>query len=104
MLLYLLFLLLLYYQIHIYRIGRYSVRKTVHKGGFTQIEVVQAKSEYLPTIYCKDDFEGTVLGFEIQTTSYGALPVEEIKKLIADMEEAVATVEILEKEFTENKN
>lgn len=90
------------YQVYIYKIGRYSVRKTVHKGGFTQLEVLHSKSEYLPMIYCKDDLEGNVLGFEIQTTSYGSLPIEEIKKMIANMEEAIATAEILTKEFVKN--
>lgn len=86
--------------VEIYEIAGYEVKVVTYEGGYKHINVREKRSDYLPTIYCRDDDDnGKVLDFEIQTTSYGSLPVDEIKKMIAGLEEAVAVVEVLRKEF-----
>lgn len=85
----------------LYTIGEYEVDVTIYDSGYKSIHV-RAKdysARYLPCIYCKDNFEGKVLGFEIQTTSYGALNTDEIKKVIEGYNKALEVVEVLTKEF-----
>ena len=60
----------------------------------------KARENYLPEIHYLEDFFGkTEPRIEIQTTSYGALNPEEIKKVIAGYQEALEAAEILTKEF-----
>ena len=55
---------------------------------------------YFPEIYYEDDIFGEYKPqFKIQTTSYGAMNPEEIKKVIAGYQEAMEAVEILTKNF-----
>ena len=82
-----------------YRIGRYTVKLVRYIDGSIYIAVGKERADYLPEIYGRSNYEGTVLGFEIQTTSYGALSVEETKKMIDGLNEAIEVVEILTKEF-----
>lgn len=57
-------------------------------------------NNYFPEIYYEDDFFGEEKPrFEIQTTAYGAMNPEEIKKVIAGYQEALEAVEILTKNF-----
>ena len=86
-------------KIELYEIADYTVKVVSHDCGLRWINIRERKSEYLPTIYCRDDMEGNVLGFEIQTTSYGSIPTTEIKKMVEALEMAVEVAEILTKEF-----
>lgn len=86
-------------KIELYEIADYTVKVISRDCGLRWITIREGKKEYLPTIYCRDDMEGNVLGFEIQTTSYGSLPTDEIKKMVEALETAVEVAEILTKEF-----
>ena len=55
---------------------------------------------YFPEIYYEDGIFGDEEPeFKIQTTSYGAMNPDEIKKIIAGYQEAIEAVEILTKNF-----
>lgn len=56
--------------------------------------------EYLPEIYYEDLWGEEK--FEIQTTSYGALSPDEIRKVVAGYQEAMLVVETLQKNFKIN--
>lgn len=82
-----------------YEIGNYKVKALTYSWG-RRVEVSsQSRERYLPDIYCRIDDEGEIVGFEVQTTSYGALPIEEVKKVIDGLNEAIEVVEILTKTF-----
>lgn len=86
--------------LELYEIARYTVRVCTYESGYKSIDVREERADYLPTIYCiTNDDNGDVLGFKIQTTSYGSLPVEEIRKVISGLEEAIQAAEILTAEF-----
>lgn len=86
-------------KLSIYTIADYTVR-VVDYGSFKSVSTQRTeRKEFLPEIYCRDDMEGNILGFEIQTTSYGAITVEEIQKMMKALKEAVEVVKVLEKEF-----
>ena len=85
-----------------YEIGGYKVRALTYSWG-KRVEVSSASKErYLPEIYCRTDDEGEILGFEVQTTSYGALPVDEVKKVIDGLNDAIEVVDILTKAFVKS--
>lgn len=87
-------------KVEIYEIGKYTVRKLIYSDGFSSIDIGRKeRADYLPEIYCRDDIEGNILDFEIQTTSYGSLSAEETQKMIAGLEEAVEVVNILTDNF-----
>lgn len=82
-----------------YIVGNYSVKVFTRDWG-TSVEIRKLnKQEYLPDIYSVDDMEGGIVGFEVQTTSYGSLPVDELRQVIAGLEEAAKVAEILTEEF-----
>ena len=83
-----------------YEIAGYKV-KEIHwfESGYRRVDLGYNKGEYMPDIYTKTTDDGTLIGFEIQTTSYGALSVEETKKVVAGLTTAIEVVEILTKEF-----
>lgn len=84
-----------------YEIGNYKVKALTYSWG-RRVEVSSLSRErYLPDIYCRTDDEGETVVFEVQTTSYGALPVDEVKKVVEGLNEAIAVVEILTKSFAE---
>lgn len=86
--------------LELYEIGMYTVRVVTHENGFKSITVGRiSRDRYLPEIYCRDDIDCNILGFDVQTTSYGALSVDEIKKVVAGLEEAMQVAEILNAEF-----
>lgn len=87
--------------LEVYEIGRYTVRVATYESGFRNITVRNERDDYLPEIYCRDDIEGRVLGFDVQTTSYGAISPDEIRKVIAGLEEATKVAEFLNMEFVE---
>ena len=77
-----------------YELGLYEVEETIFESGYASIRVSKDwKEEYLPEIYERNN------GFAIQTTSYGSLQAEELKKVIAGYEYAMEAVEILNREF-----
>ena len=84
----------------IFKIGSYTVnRVTVHEGGklvWSNVTVF-SKSDYAPEIRY-DDWSDKKQ-FKIQTTAYGALDAEEIKKVIAGYEEALEVVKVLTEKF-----
>lgn len=98
------------YEATTYTLGEnYMVEKyikTYNSGAtITDIQVGykdwrKARENYMPEIHYRDDFFGkTEPRIEIQTTSYGSLNPEEIKKVIAGYQEALEAAEILTKEF-----
>lgn len=88
-------------KVEVYEIGSYSVKVVTYPDRSHYITIrKEVGGEYLPDIYCRsNDDNGDVLGFEIQTTSYGAISVEETKKTIVALNEAIEVVETLEKHF-----
>ena len=88
-------------KVEVYEIGSYSTKVVTYPDHSLYITVrKEVGREYLPDIYCRhNDNDGSVLGFEIQTTSYGAISGEETKKMIAALNEAIEVVETLEKHF-----
>ena len=79
----------------LYTLGKYEVDVTTFESGYASIKVSKDwKEEYLPEIYERNN------GFAIQTTSYGSLQTEELKKVIAGYEYAMEAVEILNREFS----
>ena len=86
-----------------YEIGDYKVKDLTYSWGHRVEVSTRNRERYLPDIYCRTDDEGVIVGFEVQTTSYGALAAEEIKKVIAGLEEAVQVVEILTVKFVEKE-
>lgn len=86
-------------DVKIFEIGRYTVKEITYEGGYKSIEVRKATKGYTPEIYCIDDLDGNILGFEVQTTSYGSLRTNEIRKLIIALEEAAQVAEILTAKF-----
>lgn len=83
----------------IYEIAKYTVRVTTHNGGYRYIDIREERGEYIPAIYCRTDINGDAVGFEIQTTSYGALPINEMSKMVQALVEATTVAGILTKEF-----
>ena len=87
-------------MVETYEIAGYKVKKIRwFESGYERVDMGFAKGEYMPDIYTKTTDEGDLIGFEIQTTSYGALSVEETKKVVAGLTAAIEVVEILTKEF-----
>ena len=87
-------------KVEVYEIGNYSVKVVTYPSRAHYITVrKEVGGEYLPEIYCRDNDDGGVCGFEIQTTSYGAISAEETKKMIAALNEAVEIVNILTEKF-----
>lgn len=86
-----------------YTVERYITRYengNVYKRYSVNVRRDDRHENYIPEIYYWDDIFGEEKPrFEIQTTSYGALSPEEIKKVIAGYNEAVEAVEILTKNF-----
>ena len=86
--------------VDIYEIAGYIVKEiNWTNSGFRRVGLGYNKGEYMPEIYTRETDEGDLIGFEIQTTSYGALSVEETKKVVAGLTTAIEVVEILTKEF-----
>lgn len=84
----------------VYTITNYKIRVIKSSSGLMYIHVITNSNErYVPDIFCNDDCNGTILGFDIQTTSYGALNVEETKKMIKSLNEAISVVNILTETF-----
>lgn len=84
----------------VYKIANYKVRVIKSQSNLTYIHVITNSNErYIPDIFCNDDCNGTILGFDIQTTSYGTLNVEETKKMIKSLNEAITVVNVLTETF-----
>ena len=89
-------------EITVYENDYYTVKKVVGVNDYIDV-VITAKDKidnYIHDIYTEensDTFE--ITGFEIQTTSYGALKTEEIEKVVEGYNIAIKTVKELEKIF-----
>lgn len=92
-------------KLFIYQAGRYEVKKIEYEDGYTSIDIRRlrtARDEYLPEIYVRDTYIDTKLtgfSFEVQTTSYGALEVDELQKVIAGLQEAAEVAQALTNKF-----
>lgn len=87
-----------------YELGSYEVSVITYDSGWQSISIrPDRQNRYLPEIYPRDDLEGHIFGFDIQTTSYGALPADQIRKVIEGLEEAIKAAEILTKEFVKEE-
>ena len=85
-----------YYQSQYYEI---RLRKYLHTD-CKSVNVSRSSGYYIPAIeVIEDNNNYDIVGFEIQTTSYGALSTEQIEEIIKGYEIAVATVKQLEKMF-----
>lgn len=94
-----------HYYMADYEMGGYIVTHYLTK--YSDCDVIERfeifakdRTSYLPKIYYSDGHFGKKeKSFEIQTTAYGALNPEEIKKVIAGYQEAIEAVETLKQEF-----
>ncbi len=86
-----------------YEIADYEVKVVYRKDGDISISVREKRDDYLPTIYCRDGYGTGIQGFEIQTTSYGALSPEETRKMVDALNQAVEVAEILTKTFVKKE-
>ena len=92
------------YQLDVFELGRYEVRRNVTKDKsgklYKNYSVSNKGAKFLPDIYYNDGFfENEKPSFTIQTTAYGALNVKEIDEVIAGYKEAQQAVEILTLNF-----
>lgn len=72
----------------------------IFKRIFVNISYEDRHDNYFPEIYYDDDILAEQKGeFKIQTTSYGSMSPDEIKKVIAGYQEAIEAVEILTQNF-----
>ena len=86
----------------LYEIGAYEVSHSKYNSGYERICVDKKvwNEEYLPDIYYNDDCFGSgKKELKIQTTSYGALNIEEIDKMMEKLKEAQMVVKELTKFF-----
>lgn len=83
-----------------YEIAGFEVKEIrCSESGSRRIELSYSKDKYIPDIYTITTDEGNLIGFEIQTNSFGILSAEETKKVVAGLTTAIEVVEILTKEF-----
>ena len=84
------------YKLSSYKVGSYKVIiKTDKNTGQKSVNYILPfeDNKYLPQIYAPDEFEEGDLDFRIQTTSYGALTVDEFEEFIKGQQEAAYLVE-----------
>lgn len=85
----------------LYNVGRYNVITTTTEYIDREKELVNIQidavdgNRFTPYIYYRNRNKS----FAIGTTSYGSLPIEDIKRVIEGYNEAVEVVEILTNEF-----
>ena len=90
-----------------YTLGKYIVeRELIEYASGIKIETIsvdisykEQHDNYMPEIYYERRFGENKGHFEIQTTSYGSLIPEDIKKVIDGYKEALEVVRVLTKEF-----
>lgn len=88
-----------------YKVGHYAVMQCIRNEGtedeYTTYDISKDRSiQFLPTVYERCDFNtAKLLGFEVQTTSYGALNLDEIEEFLKRMKEGVAVARALTAEF-----
>lgn len=84
-----------------YEIGNYTIweHRTKYYTTISTRPNIES-NDFLPDIYANmDDNEGVITDFIIQTTSYGALSIEDTKRFIEAYQEAVEVVKILTDKF-----
>ena len=92
----------------LYEIGDYKVSVATYTfkncDSFKSITVTQNNDvEFLPHIYFEREPGEDYGKFKIQTTSYGAMDVEQIKKIIKGYEEALMIVDALQNSVLNEK-
>ena len=98
-------------EIENYTCGDYMVNvyTTVYSDDGTTYRTIRVGSvkEYAPSIFHNEgiSIDGTVAReyFEIQTTAYGAKEVDEIERIIAGYQQAVAVVTLLTAKFIDGR-
>lgn len=89
-------------KFELYTIGKYEVCASTYGDGgkLVTVSINKFEHEFMPEICTRDNlFRGEIYGFEIQTTAYGSLNSDDIRKVIAGYNEALEVVEVLTKEF-----
>lgn len=91
-------------NITVYHCGKYEVRASLREGDekpWTIYSVYVTKgTDYVPSIYHHNDLNGEKLGyFEIQTTSYGALGVEQYELFLKNCKHAYEVTKALNEYF-----
>lgn len=88
-----------------YKVGHYVVMQCICNEGtedeYTIYDISKDRSiDYLPTVYAHFNLlNGELKGFDVQTTSYGALELDEIEVFLKRMKEGVAVARALTAEF-----
>lgn len=89
--------------INVYECGNYRVTETKYNESDLTLYSVSPNEELWAERYCPsitvDDCFGELNGFKIQTTSYGALNVEELQKMMRLLNEAVEVVNALTERY-----
>lgn len=88
----------------IYESENYKLRIFNKENGFNDIALfTQSKNKYIPCLYLRmtDDYE-YVSHIDIEVTGYGALEVDEIKKMMNAFNIALESIEEIEKILEEN--
>lgn len=95
-------------ELHVYEAYGYTIREEIYnyKEGatLTDIQIIADLkiNKYFPTIYVDKDFgENNIKGFSIQTTSFGALTLEEMEEFIEANKIAMTVVKELNEIFVE---
>ena len=96
-------------RITVYTIGAYTVKRYIHHDvdfcdwESFEVHVDKNKGEYLPKIYIGSsvDINGDTQPprVTVQTTSYGALPLEEYEKFFMQIRDGYEIARILEQAF-----
>ena len=93
-----------------YNCGVYEIKRTTNDygiGGLFSTYSIKCKngypkilsSKYIPDITVREDEDGNLIEFVIGTTTYGSLPIEEMRNMILCLEHAVEVVETLNNYF-----
>ena len=93
-----------------YKCGRYEIRADLREGdekAWTIYTVTGGtdSTDFVPRIYHNNDLNGESLGFfEIQTTSYGAIPVEQYEVFLKNCKHAYEVAKALNEYFCKEEN
>ena len=86
-------------EIKYYQNQYYEIRLRKHMN-YKSVNINRLSGYYIPVIEVIEDNDNyDIVDFRIQTTSYGALSIEQIKEITKGYEIAIATVRQLEKMF-----
>lgn len=87
-------------RLEVYEISEYEVRVATYKDGYYSINVKNNGGRFTPDIYCNTSFDDdSIIGFDVQTTSYGSLSIEEIIEVADKLKAAAEVAKILVQKF-----